>query len=90
MYLSLKYLYIAIILYLLNFFMCELDRVQYDKAPINTHIKSSTPSAAYMRQWTRSALVQIMECRLFSAKPLSKPLLGYCQLDAEQQTSVKF
>ena len=28
-----------------------------------------------------SALVQIMACRLFGAKPLSKPMLGYCQLD---------
>ena len=28
-----------------------------------------------------SALVQIMACRLFGAEPLSKPVLGYCQLD---------
>ena len=28
-----------------------------------------------------SALVQIMACRLFGAKPLSKPKLGYYQLD---------
>ena len=33
-----------------------------------------------------SALVQITACRLFGAKPLSKPILGYCQLE---QTSVK-
>ena len=32
---------------------------------------SSPPSAPYMRQWIRSALVQIMTCRLFGAKPLS-------------------
>ena len=32
-----------------------------------------------MRQWMGSALVQIMTCRLFGAKPLSKPMLGYCQ-----------
>ena len=31
------------------------------------------PSAAYMRQWTESALVQIMACRLLGAKPLFKP-----------------
>ena len=31
-----------------------------------------------------------MACRLFGAKPLSKPILGYCQLDHEEQTSVKF
>ena len=35
------------------------------------------PSAAYMRQWIGSALVRIMVCRLFGAKPLSKPILGY-------------
>ena len=38
-------------------------------------------SAAYMRQWIGSVLVQIMACRLFGAKALSKPVLGYCQLD---------
>ena len=44
-------------------------------------VNSSPLSAMYMRQWIRSALVQIMACRLFGAKPLSKPMLGYCQLD---------
>ena len=38
-------------------------------------------SAAYMRQWTGSALVQVMACRLVDAKTSSKPLLAYCQLD---------
>ena len=38
-------------------------------------INSSPPSAAYMRQWIGSALVQIMACRLFGAKTLSKPVL---------------
>ena len=33
-------------------------------------------SATYMRQWIRSALVQVMACRLFG----TKPVLGYCQL----------
>ena len=55
-----------------------------------TAFNSSSPSAAYMRQWTGPALVQIMACRLFGAKPLSKPMLGYCQLDHQEQTSVKF
>ena len=41
-----------------------------------------SPSAAYMRQWIGSALVQIMACRLVGAKPLSKPILGYCELDS--------
>ena len=44
-------------------------------------INSSSFSAAYMRQCIRSTLTQIMACRLFGAKPLSKPILGYCQLD---------
>ena len=43
-----------------------------------------------MRQQTESALVQIMACRLFGAKPLPEPLLTYCQLDSQEQTSVKF
>ena len=40
-------------------------------------INSSPPSAAYMRQWIGSALVQIKACRLFGAKPLSKPFLNF-------------
>ena len=54
------------------------------------HVNSSPPSAAYMHQWIGSALVQIMACRLFGAKPLSNPMLGYCQLDRQDQISVKF
>ena len=46
-----------------------------------TVFNSSPRSAAYMRQPIGSALVQITACRLFGAKPLSKPMLGYCQLD---------
>ena len=48
--------------------------------PSETHLNSSPPRAAYMRQWIGSALVQIMACRLFSAKPVSKPVLDYYQL----------
>ena len=44
-------------------------------------VNSSSPSGAYRRQWIGLALVQIMACRLFGAKPLSKPKLGYNQLD---------
>ena len=36
---------------------------------------------AHECQWNGSALVQIMACHLFSTKPLSKPILDYCQLD---------
>ena len=46
------------------------------------HFNSSPPpGAAYTRQWIGSALVQIMACRLFGAKPLSEPMLSYRQLD---------
>ena len=47
--------------------------------PSGQWVNSSPPSAAYMRQWIRSALVQIMACRLCGAKPLSEPMLEYCQ-----------
>ena len=33
-------------------------------------LNSSPSSAAYMRQWTASVLLQAMACRLFGAKPL--------------------
>ena len=39
------------------------------------YLNSSPLSAAYIRQWIRSALFQILACRLFGAKPLSKPML---------------
>ena len=44
-------------------------------------INPPPPSAAYMRQWIGSALVQIKACRLFGAKPLSKAVLGYCKME---------
>ena len=53
-------------------------------------VNSSPPSATYMHQWISSALIQIMVCRLFGAKPLSEPMLPYCQLDAKEHSSVKF
>ena len=34
------------------------------------------PSAAYMRHWIGSALVQVMDCRLFGAIPLHEPMLA--------------
>ena len=39
---------------------------------------------------SESALVQIMVCRLFGAKRLSKPMLGYFHLDHQEQISVKY
>ena len=55
-----------------------------------TPINPFPPSAAYMRQWTGSSLVQVMACRLFGAKPLTEPMLAYCQLDSWENISVKF
>ena len=41
-----------------------------------------------MRQWAGLALVQVMACRLFGAKPLPEPMLAYCQYDSWEQMSV--
>ena len=43
-----------------------------------------------MCQWTGPALVQVIACRLFGAKPLPEPMLPYCRLDTREQTSMKF
>ena len=53
------------------------------------YVNSSPPSATYIRQWTRSALVQVMAYCLFNAKPLPEPMLAYCQLDSWELISVK-
>ena len=55
-----------------------------------SEINSSPPSAVYMHWWNGSALVQIMACRLDSTKPLSKPVLTYCQLEPKEHISMKF
>ena len=53
-------------------------------------LNSCPPSAAYMRYLTRSALIQIKACRLFGARPLSAPIMAYCQLNSWEQISVIF
>ena len=53
-------------------------------------VKSFPPSAEYMHQKIGSALVQIMACHLFGAKPSPEPMLLYCQLDTWEHMSVKF
>ena len=40
-------------------------------------VNSFPPSAAYMRHWMRWALVPVMACRLFGAKPLPEPMLVF-------------
>ena len=57
---------------------------------IESLFNSSPPSAAFMRQWTRSAFVQIMTCHLIGAKPLSERMQPHCQLDPTEQAYVKF
>ena len=55
-------------------------------------LNSLRPSDAYkmyMRHQPGPTLVQIMTCCLFSTKPLSGPMLYYCQLDRWEQTSIK-
>ena len=60
---------------------------------VNNHvdkpINSSCPGAAYMRQWGRTALAQVMACRLLDTKPLPEPMLIYCQLEPSGQLSMK-
>ena len=48
------------------------------------------PSDAYRRRQTRPSSAQIMVCRLFGDKPVSEPMLPYCELDPKERTSVKF
>ena len=43
------------------------------------NVNSSSHSAAYMRRWIGSALLQIMVCRLFGTKPLSEQTFRYSQ-----------
>ena len=43
------------------------------------NVNSSPHSAAYMRRWIGSALLQIMVCRLFGTKPLSEQTFCYSQ-----------
>ena len=53
-------------------------------------INSLRPSDAFMRQQIMPSLGQIMACRLIGAKPLSEPMLSYCQLGFKEYISVTF
>ena len=53
-------------------------------------LKASPPSAACMRQWVKSTLVQVMACCWFGTKPLHEPMLTSCPLDPWKQTLAKF
>ena len=52
-------------------------------------INSSSPSAAYMHQWTGPQLAEVMALNLFGAESLPEPMLAYCQLDSWEHISVK-
>ena len=71
------------------YMICEnvCSERHYDGCPVTGmewldwfNINSSPPSAAYMRPWIGSALVQIIACCLFGTRLLSKPILSYRQL----------
>ena len=64
-----------------------IDKKLCDKTDVIVNL--SPRSAAYMCQWIGSALVQIMACRQLDAEPLFEPVLACCQLDYQEQTSVK-
>ena len=57
--------------------------------PSGQWVNSMRPSEACMRHQSRQSLVQIMVCLVFDTKPLSEPMLYYCQLDPGEQISVK-
>ena len=50
---------------------------------------SLRPSDEYMSQYTRPILDQIMACGLIGTKPLSEPVLAYCQLNPWEQITIK-
>ena len=54
--------------------------ITYERIHSYASFNSSLPSAAYMRRCTGSALVQLMACRLFGAKPSPAPVLTYYKL----------
>ena len=50
-------------------------------------VNLSPLSAAYLRQWIESTLLQITACRLFGRQAISQPMLGYCiQRDLNKKT----
>ena len=58
----------------------KLENHHYNRL-ISVIFNSSPPNSTNMHQWIGSALIKIMACRLFGAKPLSEPIMGYCHLD---------
>ena len=44
----------------------------------------------FMPRWAESALVQLMVCCLYGAKPSPLPMLHWYQMDPREQASMKF
>ena len=57
----------------------QLPKYLLSRVCTTININSSSHSAAYMRRWIGSALLQIMVCRLFGTKPLSEQTFRYSQ-----------
>ena len=53
-------------------------------------INALSPNDAHIRQQKKPLSVHIIACRLFGAKPLSEPMLGYFPLDPKGHISTKF
>ena len=53
------------------------------------HLTHLLPSAAHLFRWTGTTLLHMMACRQVGAKPIPEPLLKYCYLDPQEQTSEK-
>ena len=55
-----------------------------------TNCNSPPPSAAYMRRWIGSVLVEKITCCIFGTKPLSEPMFDYYQMDHQEQNWVTY
>ena len=57
----------------------QLPKYLLSRVCTTINVNSSPRSAAYVRRWIGSALLQIMVCRLFGTKPLSGQKFCYSQ-----------
>ena len=57
----------------------QLPKYLLSRVCTTINVNSSPHSAAYVRRWIGSALLQIMVCRLFRTKPLSEQTFRYSQ-----------
>ena len=57
----------------------QLPKYLLSRVCTTINVNSSPHSAAYMRRWIGSVLLQIMVCRLFGTKPLSEQTFRYSQ-----------